>query len=580
MPIDAESITNTAADLTLRTVSELRAQLEAAQVLAMRATTLNRITTEINTTDDLETIIQILANQARWLLDFEVCGLALVDGQGHSSFRLIYPFDTPLWSVLPGSWLAEQLTNPRTTTIPDLQAHVQAPSLRHMWQVEPPVRSLLLIPLRIGPAYEGVLFCGASAIDQYQSADLHIAHLFGSQIRAALQRNRLAFQLRNENANLSTLYQTLGELASITNVADLLERLTLIGVVHTGAQRGTVIQLDPGDGTPRRIVGWPQDHLSSDPAAVIQQGLFPRVLASQQPLLISNVTLLPDWRTPIAAEAATHSLLCVPISLRGKLSGVLSLTHDEVGVFDDSHRDLMVTLAQQAAVMLENVRFYEQQTRLFHQYVSTNVADQLMLNPTLATLGGQRQTVTILFADIENFTPYAESHNPEELITVLNIYLGLAANAVLECGGTLDKFMGDAVMAFFNAPLPQPDHVARAARAALRLQALVAEYHALNAGVERLAFRVGIHTGEAVVGNIGTQQVRNYTTIGDVVNTAKRIQEVAGAGEILVSAEVRHSLGAGVALIAIGEVFLKGKTRPQPLYRLHNLGGPATSPGK
>lgn len=572
MPTDTESSPNTPADLALRTESELRAQLEAAQVLAVRATTLNRITTEINTTDDLEAIIQIMANQARWLLDFEVCGLALADAQGHNTFRMIYPFDTPLWSVLPDSWLAGQLANPRTTTIPDIQSHEQR-SLGHMWWVD--VRSLLLIPLRSGATYEGVLFCGASAVDQYQSADLHIAHLFGSQISAAVHRSRLAFALRNEHANLSTLYQTLGELASITNVADLLERLTLIGVVHTGAQRGTVIQLDPGDGTPRRIVGWPQDHLGSDPAAVIQQGLFPRVLASQQPLLSGNVRRLPDWRTFLAAEATTHSLLCVPISLRGKLSGVLSLTHDEVGVFDDSHRDLMVTLAQQAAVMLENVRFYEQQTRLFHQYVSTNVADQLMLNPTLATLGGQRQTVTILFADIENFTPYAESHNPEELITVLNIYLGLAADAVLECGGTLDKFMGDAVMAIFNAPLPQPDHVARAARAALRMQQMVAEYHRLSAGGERLAFRVGIHTGEAVVGNIGTQQVRNYTTIGDVVNTAKRIQEVAGAGEILVSAEVQHSLGASLPLLALGEVFLKGKTRPQPLYRLRTPDQPA-----
>ncbi|MBA3471562.1 MAG: GAF domain-containing protein [Herpetosiphonaceae bacterium] len=541
-------------------------------MLAVRVTTLNRITTEINTTDDLESIIQIMANQARWLLDFEVCGLALVDGQGQSTFRLIYPFDTPLWSVQPGSWLAGQLANLRTTTIPDIQAHEQQQSLRHMWWVEPAVRSLLLIPLRIGPTFEGVLFCGSSAVDQYQSADLHIAHLFGSQISAAIHRSRLAFQLRNEHANLSTLYQTLGELASITSVADLLERLTLIGVLHTGAQRGTVIQLDPGDGTPRQIVGWPQDLRSIDPAAVIQQGLFPQVLAVQQPLLISNVSLRPDWHTTVATEAATHSLLCVPISLRGKLSGVLALTHDEIGMFDDSHRDLMVTLAQQAAVMLENVRFYEQQSRLFHQYVSTNVADQLMLNPTLATLGGQRQPVTILFADIENFTPYAESHNPEDLITVLNIYLGLAADAVLECGGTLDKFMGDAVMAIFNAPLPQPDHVARAAQAALRLQQLVAEYHALSDGAERLAFRVGIHTGEAVVGNIGTQQVRNYTTIGDVVNTAKRIQEVAGAGEILVSAEVQHSLGASLPLTAIGEVVLKGKTRPQPLYRLRAPG--------
>ncbi|HYF65484.1 MAG TPA: adenylate/guanylate cyclase domain-containing protein [Herpetosiphonaceae bacterium] len=549
----------------------LRSQLEATQVLAVRMTTLNRLASEMNSIDDLELVLRIVATQGRWLLDFDACALALSDHAGHVTLRMLAPYDYPLYSVLPQSDWAGSLAESRTMALAldgDGAAAMLAPAV-DLGLAR--LSSALIIPLRSGSVYEGTLLLGRGAADAFTSDDVHIAHLFGALLGATLQRTRLAFRLRNEHANLSTLYQTLAELASTTTVDELLERLVQIGVLNTGAQRGATIQLDVASGRPLRAIGWPQSLDGADPAELLRHGLFGRVIASRQPLLLANAPADPGWTAPAADERDTHSVLTVPLSHHGTVSGLLSVTHDEFGAFDEGHLAMLMTLAQQAAIMLENVRLAEQQRRLFHQYVSTNVAAELLRDPTLASLGGVRQVVTVVFADLVNFTAFAEARQPEALIAVLNTYLGLAAEAVLEFGGTLDKFMGDAVMAIFNAPQEQPDHVLCAARAALRIQQLVAGYHDLVDGGLRLAFRVGIHTGEAVVGNIGAQALRNYTAVGDAVNIAKRIQEHAAAGEVLISESTRAALGGLASAEWAATAALKGKSAPMPLYRLDGV---------
>src|SRR5207247_884489 len=154
-------------------------------------------------------------------------------------------------------------------------------------------------------------------------------------------------------------------------------------------------------------------------------------------------------------------------------------------------------------------------------------------DPNNAQLGGQRREITVLFADLDGFTTLSEKVPPEQLLELLNACLGVATDAILEYGGTIDKYMGDAVMALFNAPQEQPDHAWRAMRAAVsmqrRVRALTAEWE------HKMIFAIGVHSGEAVVGNIGSSSLRNFTAIGDTVNLAKRIQESAAPGQILVS---------------------------------------------
>ena len=176
--------------------------------------------------------------------------------------------------------------------------------------------------------------------------------------------------------------------------------------------------------------------------------------------------------------------------------------------------------------------------------------------------------LTVLFADIHGFTNLSEVLQPEELVGVLNGYLSLAYQSILRYEGTLDKFMGDGVMAIFNAPLQQSDHAWRAARAALALQRDVAA-HAPSLPLEqRLTFRVGIHTGEAIVGNIGAHDLMNYTAVGDTVNIAKRLQENADIGKILVSRSTLALIENKVVVRPGDKLTVRGRETPLEVFEL------------
>lgn len=204
------------------------------------------------------------------------------------------------------------------------------------------------------------------------------------------------------------------------------------------------------------------------------------------------------------------------------------------------------------------------QTRaLFRRYVATEVADQLLHNH--ATMeSGKKAEVTVLFADIRGFTSFVESVSPERAVQVLDRYLQIMAEAVLAHGGTLDKYIGDAVMALFGAPLPRKDHVEAAIAAARTIQCDVA---ALSEKLNLpLQVGIGIHSGEVIVGSIGADQRREYTAIGDVVNVASRLEELAGPGETMIS-EQTYSLWQDAPSLQPAEHALRGKQATLKLYR-------------
>ncbi len=211
----------------------------------------------------------------------------------------------------------------------------------------------------------------------------------------------------------------------------------------------------------------------------------------------------------------------------------------------------------------------EAQRRLLERMVSPAVLEQI--DPDRLQIGGQRMDITILFADIRGFTSYSEKRSPEELVAVLNQYLAAGAEAVLAQEGTVDKFLGDAVMAWFNAPVPQPDHTLRAVRAALDLKAAVDRLHRELPAEAQLSFGVGIHYGEAVLGWIGTEKRLEYTAIGDSVNTAKRIQENSSKGQILISREAYDRVKKQVNAAPYAPLQVKGKSQPLDVYEVVGL---------
>jgi adenylate cyclase len=215
--------------------------------------------------------------------------------------------------------------------------------------------------------------------------------------------------------------------------------------------------------------------------------------------------------------------------------------------------------------------------RLFARYVSKDVFDQLMSDPSRARLGGQRREMTVLFSDIRGFTTFSEQGQPEQIVHQLNEYFSRMVHAVFEHRGTLDKFVGDAVMALFGAPIDDPDHAEHAVQAAL---AMLAELQRLNAtwaseGRPALAIGIGVNTGEMVAGNIGSETIMSYTVIGDAVNLGSRLESLNKqyGTTVIISETTRALLRGRYDIRPLGDVVVKGKTKPVAIFEVRGLAG-------
>jgi adenylate cyclase len=213
----------------------------------------------------------------------------------------------------------------------------------------------------------------------------------------------------------------------------------------------------------------------------------------------------------------------------------------------------------------------------FGQYLSPDLVTQLEQSPDQLTLGGEIRPMTILFMDIRGFTPISEQLTPEELVSFLNTLLSPLSDAIQAEGGTIDKYIGDSIMAFWNAPLSIPDHAARACRAGLTMLKVVDKlndrdafgFKARNLKTQSVRIGIGLNSGEVCVGNMGSARRFNYSVIGDAVNIASRIESSCKAigAELLVSEDTR-SEAPDFAFLEAGEIPLKGKSEPVKLYAL------------
>ena len=210
--------------------------------------------------------------------------------------------------------------------------------------------------------------------------------------------------------------------------------------------------------------------------------------------------------------------------------------------------------------------------RLFGQYVSKDVYDQLVANPDLARLGGQRRQMTVLFSDIRGFTTVSEKGQPEEIVAILNEYFTRMVEIVFAHKGTLDKFVGDMVMALFGAPLDDPHHAEHAVDAALEM---IRELNRLNEkwaaeGRPALDIGIGISTGPMIAGNIGSEAIMSYTVIGDSVNLGARLESLNKeyGTRIIISQATREALPGRYQFRPLGDVVVKGKTRPVAIFEV------------
>lgn len=224
-------------------------------------------------------------------------------------------------------------------------------------------------------------------------------------------------------------------------------------------------------------------------------------------------------------------------------------------------------------VIVDDISKTELLRDTFSRYLSQQVLEEVVGFKHRPALHSIRRELSVLFADIRNFTRFAELFRPEEVVEVLNQYLDRMVESLFAYQGTLDKFLGDGLLAFFGAPLHQPDHARRAVQAALDIQSAIVELNKRRRqqGAITLDIGIGINSGEAIVGNIGSEKRMEYTVVGDLVNVAYRLQSRAQPGEVLISATTLPHVASQVAVYHTVEERIKGRRRPVLAHRIGPL---------
>lgn len=235
-------------------------------------------------------------------------------------------------------------------------------------------------------------------------------------------------------------------------------------------------------------------------------------------------------------------------------------------------REIAQEEAHHEATLRSRLRLYQEKHLLrdtISRYVSPEMCEEILRNPELLKLGGQRRKVTVLFADIRNFTAMSEQMAPEAVVEMLNGFFTEMVDLVFEHRGALDKFVGDALMAVFGVPLEAPEAAVNAVACAVGMHRRLADMQA-RGGTPIQGMRVGINTGEAIVGNIGSHKRMDFTVIGDVVNVAARLQELAKEldADILISEATSRELQGKFRLEPVPAVTLRGRAEPTAVYRV------------
>jgi PAS domain S-box-containing protein len=374
--------------------------------------------------------------------------------------------------------------------------------------------------------------------DRYTDADLGLLATLADQSAVALENARLLSDLRDQVLQVRAMRDYLDStLASI-----------LTGVI-TLNREGTVVSFNRAAEEIFQIpatsaIGQHYERALPPIQAADLPRVLPRVWAQGIPQSVRDVS------AHVVARGDIHlTIMLSPIRRGEETVGVAMVVED---------------LTEQYRLEAETRRV----RTTFERFVAPTVVEGVLSDPRRTAPGGERQAVTILFADLHGFTHLSEKMPSEELVQILNGYLSTAAQVILRYEGTLDKFLGDGVMAIFNAPVPQADHAWRAACAALALQRNIADYAKQLPDIQRLRFRVGIHTGDAVVGNIGARELVNYTAVGDTVNVAKRLQENADDGQILLSRTAFALVESRVVVAPRDKLIVKGRAAPVELFEL------------
>jgi adenylate cyclase len=274
--------------------------------------------------------------------------------------------------------------------------------------------------------------------------------------------------------------------------------------------------------------------------------------------------------------------MCVPLLHGDELLGIMHMDSQiATNAFTEKDLQLFTGIAAQAAVAIQNARLAkkiedETKTRAqFQRLLSPNLVEQLVAGKLHLEKGGELREVTILISDIRGFTSMSEKKEPAEIVQMLNEYFELMVDILFRAQGTLDKYVGDEIMALFGAPVDMPDAPLNAVRCAVDMQKALREFNRtrIAEGLDPIKIGIGINTGRVITGAIGSSRTLQYTAIGDAVNTASRLCSIAKQGEIILSESTMRRVTNHVDAVTMAPVRLKGKEQEQQVYNVVGMKG-------
>ncbi len=401
-----------------------------------------------------------------------------------------------------------------------------------------------------------------------------------SAVAAHSQEKREALDQAYGNRIFGFLTRLATLLQKAESVEEVLERVTEIAFEALPIDRGFILLLDER-GEPvcelarsgERLVRRPQGEVP------VSRSMLDAVINERVAVITFDAQTDERWQSGHSIQMhKIRAAMCVPLWSAETIIGVVQVdTPFRAGAFTERDLDFLTALANYAAVAVERLRFAERaelEKRLrgrLERYHSPSVIEEVMRQErgTGVLTRLKPAEVTVLFADLVGFTAVAETARPGEVEELLGAFFDTAVEAIFSAGGTLDKFIGDCVMAFFGAPMAQEDHAARAVRAAIEIQRGLAAWNQRRGTALPLVARLALNSGPVVVGEMGSSRRVDYTVIGNVVNVASRLEEqVAAPGDVVLGSETERLLGGTVATEPLGEFTLKGLSQRVAAFRV------------
>jgi adenylate cyclase len=399
-------------------------------------------------------------------------------------------------------------------------------------------------------------------------------------------------EIEKSNRILKVLTRVAETLIAVRPVEEVLQRVMDIVFEHVPADRGFLMLQESGSEQLVPMVVKHRDPSEGEDRITISKTIAERVMKDRVAILTSDAMVDPRFGAGDSIRFhGIRSAICAPLWNKEEVIGIIHVDSPMLtNCFTENDLDVLTALANYAAVAVERARLHQQivaeekKRERLGRFLSPQVASRILAaSDTQASELGEPEVreVTVLFADISGFTSLSEKMTPSAVALLLNSYLSRMTDIIFKYEGTLDKYMGDAIMAVFGAPLDMPDHAARAIRAALEMQECLTEWNAERPEGPELKIRIGINTGKAVAGEIGSVNKMEYTVLGDTVNTASRLESaVAQPGTVVIGKQTRESVGDEFECEALGSFSVKGKEKSVLAYEVRSAeeDGPGTHP--